>query len=236
MRRRGLRIAVAPSFLLLLIGFFPPISHTQATIDPALPPTPLERGAHLSLFPEYQVVNDTNEPVPQLTVRQKFEIAYRKTFSPALPIDSLAFAGFSQATNTGPAFGQESGAFGKRVGYYATNFATKTFFAFGIVPAAFHQDPRYFRRGSGSVGSRIGWILRSQAFAFSDRGAAMPNYGKLAGYAASTALSNAYMPASSVSLGNNLKGYGIKFGFSIAVDAVYEFDPTRLLRKRGWPR
>ncbi|MFZ0336746.1 MAG: hypothetical protein WAL45_01855, partial [Terracidiphilus sp.] len=75
------------------------------------------------------------------------------------------------------------------------------------------------------------WVLRSQVVAFSDRGAAMPNYGKLIGFAASTLLSNAYMPASSVSPENDLKGYGIKFGASVAISTVHEFDLTRFLRK-----
>jgi hypothetical protein len=232
MRRRRLRRPNYLSFLPLLIAFSPPISHAQANIDPALPPAPLERGAYFSIFPEYEVVSVTNGSVPPLTVRQKFEIAYRKTFSPALPIDSLAIAGFDQATNLGPAYGQEWGAFGKRVGYNAANFTAKALFSFGIVPAAFHQDPRYFRLGSGSIHARMLWVLRSQVAAFSDRGTAMPNYGKLIGYAASTALSNVYMPAQSVSRGNDLEGYGIKFGASILVSTIHEFDLTRLLERR----
>jgi hypothetical protein len=232
MRSWCLRLAPSASFLLLLIGISAVISHAQAHIDPALPPAPLPRGDYWSLFPGYEVANHGNQSVPRLTVRQKFEIAFRKTFAPALPIDSLAIAGFDQATNDGPAYGQEWGAFGKRVGYNAANFTTKSLFAFGIVPAAFHQDPRYFRLGSGSMRARMWWILRSQVVAFSDRGAAMPNYGKLIGFAASTALSNAYMPAQSVSLGNNLRGYGIKFGASVTVSAIHEFDLTRLIRRR----
>jgi hypothetical protein len=232
MRKRDRRIAVSPYFLLLLIGLFPAISHAQTHIDPALPAAPLERGEYWSLFPGYEVVDNLHEPVPPLTVRQKFGIAYRKTLTPALPIDSLAIAGFDQATNSGPAYGQEWGAFGKRVGYAAANFTTKSLFAFGIVPAAFHQDPRYFRLGSGSFRTRMGWVLRSQVIAFSDRGTTMPNYGKLIGFAASTVLSNVYMPAQSVSLRNNLEGYGIKFGASIAIGTVHEFDLTRLLQRR----
>lgn len=222
MRTWRLRIASSTFFLFLLFGLFPGISHAQAHIDPALPPAPLPHGGYWSLIPSNEVVKNAHRPVPRLTVRQKFEIAYRNTLTPALPFDSLAVAGFDQATNVGPAYGQEWGAFGKRVGYNAANFTSKSLFAFGIVPAAFHQDPRYFRLGSGSMRARMLWVLRSQVVAFSDRGAAMPNYGKLIGFAASTLLSNAYMPASSVSPENDLKGYGIKFGASVAISTVHE--------------
>jgi hypothetical protein len=232
MRTRCLRFAVSTPFLLLMIGLAAVIAHAQAHIDPALPPAPLPRGDYWSLFPSYEVANNGNQPVPRLTVRQKFEIAYRKTFTPVLPIDSLVISGFDQATNLGPAYGQEWGAFGKRIGYTAANFTTTRLFASGIVPAAVHQDPRYFRLGSASMRARMGWVLRSQVVAFSDRGAAMPNYGKLIGYAASTAFSNVYMPAQNVTLGNNLKGYGIKFGASVAIGTIHEFDLTHFVRKR----
>ena len=226
------RITPSTSCVLLLAGFFPGISHAQAHIDPALSPAPLPHGRYWSLIPSNEVVKNAQRPVPRLTVRQKFEIVYRNTLTPALPFDSLAVAGLDQATNVGPAYGQEWGGFGKRVGYNAANFTTKSLFAFGIVPAVFHQDPRYFRLGSGSIRARMWWVLRSQVVAFSDSGAVMPNYGKLIGYAASTYLSNAYMPANSISLGNNLKGYGIKFGASVAINTVHEFDLTHFIRKR----
>jgi hypothetical protein len=217
-------------------GLFSGALSAQARVDPSLPPAALPRGGFFSLFPGYEVVKDPSKPVAPLEARQKLQIALRKTFAPALPIDSLFVAGFDQATNLGPDYGQEWGAFGKRVGYNAANFTTKTLFAFGLVPAAFHQDPRYFRMGSGPKGRRVLWVLRSQVIAQSDRGTEMPNYGKLLGYAASTAMSNLYMPRDSVSFGNDVKGYGIKFGVSIGLGMVREFDLTRFVhigRKRG---
>ena len=230
-RRRCGRFALNSLLLCLIAGLAASACSAQSRIDPTLPPAPVPRGAFWSLFPGHEVV-DSDLTVPPLTARQKFEIAYRKTFAPALPIDSLAVAGFDQATNFGPAYGQQWGAFGKRVGYHAANFTTKSLFAFAVVPVAFHQDPRYFRMGSGSFGARMKWVLRSQVVAFSDRGDPMPNYGKLIGYAASTALSNTYIPAQSVTFGNNLKDYGIKFAASTAICAIYEFDLTRVFKRR----
>ena len=122
-----------------------------------------------------------------------------------MPIDSLFVSSFDQATNLGPAYGQEWDGFGKRVGYNAANFTSKSLLAYGLVPAAFHQDPRYFRMGRGSKKKRVLWVLRSQVVAFSDRGTEMPNYGKLLGYAASTAISNLYMPRKSVSFGGDVR-------------------------------
>jgi hypothetical protein len=230
MRTRRLQLSPITPFLFLLIGFVHPNSHAQASIDASLPAAPLPQSARFTIFPAYEAVENSTEPVPPLTVREKFEIVYRKTVSPALPIDALTVSGFDQATNDGPAYGQEWGAFGKRVAYNAANGVTKPLFAIGIVPAAFHQDPRYFRLGEGSAAKRIRWILLSQIVAFSDRGKLMPNYGKLLGYGASTALSNAYVPTRSISFTNNMKGYGIKFGVAVSVDLVHEFNLTRFVR------
>jgi len=232
MRRQGVRFAVSLSFLLLLIGLHAPISHAQAHIDPALPSAPLPRTGFLTIFPEFSIVKDPTRSVPPLTARQKFEIAYHKICSPNLLADALADSAFQQATNTGPAYGQGWGAFGQRVGYNAANFTTKSLFSAGIVPVVFHQDPRYFRLGTGSAAKRIRWVLRSQVVAFSDRGNSMPNYGNLLGFGASVALSNAYMPARSVSFVNDVKSYGFSFGATIAVDTIYEFDVMRLLLRR----
>jgi len=222
--------SVLAAFLCISSG----ILRAQASIDPSLPSAPLPHVAFFTFFPGYETVKNPGRPVPPLTTRQKFKIACRKTFSPALPIDALAVSGWDQATNFGPDYGQEWGGFGKRVAYNAANFTTKAFFAIGIVPAAFHQDPRYFRLGAGStVAKRIRWALLNQVAALSDRGTLMPNYGKLIGYGASTALSNAYMPARSVSFSNDMKGYGIKFGASIAIDLVHEFDLARFAHVPG---
>jgi len=218
-------------FFLVTLNLLTGVLRAQAVVDPSLPPDPLPHSTFFSLFPGYEVVKDPAQRVPPLTVRQKLEIACRKTFAPALPIDALFVAGFDQATNMGPAYGQEWGAFGKRVGYNAANFTTKSLVAFGLVPAAFHEDPRYFRMGGGPARRRVLWVLRSQVIAFSDRGTEMPNYGKLLGFAASTAISNLYMPRSSVSFGNDVKGYGIKFGVSVGVGMVREFDLTGFICK-----
>ncbi|HEY1805642.1 MAG TPA: hypothetical protein VGG45_14295 [Terracidiphilus sp.] len=218
-------------FCLAAQGLLATLLRAQAPIDPSLPPAPLPHASFFSLFPGYEVVSDPTRPVPPLSPRQKLQIAWNKTVAPALPIDSLFVAGFDQATNLGPAYGQEWGAFGKRVGYNAANFTSKSLLAFGVVPMAFHQDPRYFRMGTGSVGRRVRGVFESQVIAFSDRGKRMPNCGKLIGYAASTAISNLYMPRKSVSFGNDVKGYGIKFAVSISVDTIREFDLTRFIRK-----
>lgn len=51
----------------------------------------------------------------------------------------------------------------------------------------------------------------------------MPNYSVLLGYAMSTALSDAYLPARNVSVGKSFEGYGIKFGTGFGFNLLHEY-------------
>ncbi len=198
-------------------------SFAQAPIDPSLPEAPLPHKRVLFLFPGYETVQDPNIPVSPLRTRQKFEMAYRKTVDPSFLVESGILAGFGQAVGYGPQYGAGAGPFAQRFGYNAANIASTFLFTDAVLPTVFHEDPRYFRKGVGAVRSRVWWALRSEAVAFSDQGAPMPNYAGMIGFGMSTALSNAYSPASSNTLGNTMERYGVKIGFSFALNLLREF-------------
>jgi hypothetical protein len=105
------------------------------------------------------------------------------------------------------------------------------FFTEAVVPSVLHQDPPYFRKGSGTAMSRIRWALRSEFVGFSDRGPQMPNYAVLLGYAMSTALADAYLPARNVSVGKSFEGYGIKFGTGYGFNLLHEYGGVARVKK-----
>ena len=195
----------------------------QARIDPTLPEAPLPHRRVLYLFPGYETVQDPHIPVATLRTKQKFEMAYRKTVDPSFPVESLMFSGFDVVANYGPNYGKGPGPFGERFLYNAANLSSTYLFTDGVLPTIFRQDPRFFRKGSGSVGSRIWWALRSEGVAYSDEGRQMPNYSVLIGFGMSTALSNAYSPESSNTLSSTMQRYGVKFGVSFGLNLLREF-------------
>lgn len=195
----------------------------QAPIDPSLPEEPLPHKRVLLLFPGYETIQDPTTPVAPLRTRQKFEMAYRKTVDPSFLIESAMFAGFDQMANYGPQYGSGAGAFAQRFGYNAANLSSNFLLTDGLLPTIFHQDPRYFRKGSGSVASRIWWALRSEAVAYSDTGTEMPNYANMIGFGMSTALSNAYSPENSITFGKTMERYGVKEGVSFGLNVLREF-------------
>ncbi|MHB1700678.1 MAG: hypothetical protein ACYCSN_11215 [Acidobacteriaceae bacterium] len=207
----------------LLAGLSTLPCDAQAKLDPALPEAPIVHRRTLLIFPGFQTVPDPDIPVARLWPMQKLKLAYLKTVDPSFLVETLAFAGFSQGVGYGPNYGLGPSSFGERVGYSAGNLASTNFFTTGLLPVIFHEDPRYFRKGTGSVGSRVWWALRSEAVAYNDKGRETPNISNMLGFGMSTALANAYSPESSLTLGNTSQRLGVKFGIEFVLNLTREF-------------
>ena len=205
-------------------------SQAQAPIDPSLPEEPIpNRG--FALFPSFDVVQQTGTPVAPLAPHQKFELAARSIANPTLIFRAAFVTGFDEAANVGPDYGPGPSGAAKLFGYNATNVATTYFFSEGLLPVVFHQDPRYFRQGSGTVKSRVWWAARSEFVGFSDNGLQMPNYSVMIGYFMSTALSDAYLPPRNVSVGKTFEGYGIKLASTWGFNILHEYGGVERLKR-----
>ena len=212
---------VLRAFFVWVLGL--QIASAQARIDPSLPEEPIPHNRALILFAGYDTVHDPDLAVPLLRAWQKFELAYRSTIDLSSPIRAGATTLFDRSVGVGPSYGPGGRGFAQLYGYNAANLASTFLFTQAVAPAVFHQDPRYFRKGSGTAKSRNWWALRSEFVGFSDQGTQMPNYAVLVGYAMSTALSNAYLPSRNVSAGKSLEGYGIKFGTGFGFNLLHEY-------------
>ena len=184
------------------------------------------------MVPGYQVVPKEKTPVPPLRAKQKFQIAAHKTLSPSIFLMSTFPTGFDKAAGTGPDYGTGWASAGKLYGYNTANLASSYIFTGGLIPAVFHQDPRYFRKGEGPIKSRILYALRSEVVAYSDKGTPMPNYGMIIGLGMSSALSNAYLPARDVSFRNTMVSYAIRLGVSSGFRVFTEFGGFKVLTNR----
>jgi hypothetical protein len=210
---------------MVVLGSFQ-LLHAQGRVDPSLPPAPIAFSRTLLLFPGVDTVKDPYADVPPLTVKQKFWVFRRRTVDPSLPVEAVMFAGGSQGINYSPHYGSGAAAFGERVGSYAGSIASSSFFTDALLPSVFHQDPRYFRKGRGSVLSRIWYAFESEAVTRSDSGSLTFNSSGLLGFGMSTALSNAWYPRNSITFGGTMQRYGIKLGISAALNLFREFGGT----------
>lgn len=218
-------------YLCLFVLHFTPIAIAQAPIDPSLPEAPLPHKRALLLFPGYDVVPQATKPVAPLRNRQKFLMAYHSIFDPSFLIRSGIVTIFDKSLSAGPDYGRGASGEAQLFGYNCTGLASTFFLSDALIPALVHEDPRYFRKGAGSVKSRIWWALRSEFVAFNDRGVQMPNYGVLVGFGLSTVLSDAYLPPKNVSVGKTFEGYSIKFGSNFGFNLLHEYGGVAHIRK-----
>lgn len=152
-----------------------------------------ERQRFLFIIPNF-FVSYVPDPVP-LTAKQKLSLAARATLDPYHLIDSGAVAGWEQARNDYPGYGQGAAGYAKRFGAAYGNTISGTFIGEGLVPALLHQDARYFYKGTGSIPSRIGYALFAIVRTKGDNGKWEPNYSGFIGGLAAGAISNSYLPA-----------------------------------------
>lgn len=222
-------LCAAPIILCVLTVALAPATplRGQGRIDPTLPPAPLTYTRTLGLFPGVDTVKNPDAVLPPLTKKQKYSIFVHRAFDRSLPIESLMLAGASQAANFNPQYGSGAGPLAERFGSYAGSIASGTFFSDALLPSLLHQDPRYFRKGRGSIRSRLFYAIKSEAVTRSDSGAPSFNTSSILGFGMSTALSNAWYPRNSVTFDSTLQRFAIKLAFSAALNIVREFGGSR---------
>ena len=154
-----------------------------------------EKQRLLGFAPNFYVTYDWQAPA--LTAKQKFKLAGRAIVDPASFGIVAGIAGIEQATNTFPGYRQGAAGYAKRYGSGFGDFSIGTVLGGALLPAMFHQDPRYFYKGTGSNRSRAFYALSTGFIARGDNGRWQPAYAAVLGDFASGAISNLYYPAGS---------------------------------------
>ncbi len=143
------------------------------------------------VLPNYRTADAMAVYMP-LTWKQKLTIASKDSFDYPLVLVAAAFAGLSQVDNDHPQFGQGMAGFGRRIGTAYADQAIGNKLTEGFVPILLHEDPRYFRRGTGSKWGRTGYALTRIFVTKTDSGGTNFNFSEWLGNGAGVALSNLY--------------------------------------------
>jgi hypothetical protein len=130
-----------------------------------------------------------------MTPKQKFKLAARSLVDPATFVIAAGFAGIEQATNEYSGFGPGWEGYGKRYGALLADGAIGGMLGGAVLPVLFHQDPRYFYKGTGSKWHRAMYAISTSVIARGDNGKWQPAYASVLGDFASGAISNLYYPA-----------------------------------------
>ena len=175
-------------------------------------------------------------PFQPITAKQKITIAFKDSFDwPVFPTAG-AFAALYQIENQNPSFGQGMAGYAKRLGTAYGDQMIGNMMTEGFVPAAFHQDPRYFRLGTGSKLHRTVHALWAIEVARMDSGRLTFNFSEWGGNAIATAIGNAYYPDTR-DWQDNLERLLVACGTDAFSNVLKEFwpDVKRKFRKRHDP-
>ena len=175
------------------------------------------------IFPTY-TVSETKTPV-SLTSSGKFHIFLKDKTDP-YTYGSVAFeAGLGQASNSFSGYGQGAAGYGKRFGAGLADEVSGGFFETFAFPSLFHQDPRYFRQGSGPFKSRLAHALVRPVLTRKDSGGRAFNWSGLLGRIAASGLANAYYPHEDRGAGATFSRVAIGIPFSLVDEVFNEFGP-----------
>jgi hypothetical protein len=163
-----------------------------------------------------------------LNSKQKFKLAWKTVIDPFTFAVVGGAAGVEQAQNHFAGYGQGAGGYGKRFGAGYADTVAGTFIGGAILPSLLKQDPRYFYKGSGSLGSRFLYAIGNSFVCKGDNGRWQTNYSNILGSLAAGGLSNLYYPE------QDRNGAGLTFengAIGIGVTAVANLFQEFIVRK-----
>jgi hypothetical protein len=188
----------------------------------ANPPEP-EQKRIFGIIPNYRTFPSLKEYKP-LTAGEKFKIASQDSFDRGTFVLAGAFAAESQLSRSNPSFGDGVAESGRYFGTAYADFAIGDFMTEAIYPSLLHQDPRYFRRGTGSVLSRLGYAAGQIFWTHTDSGGSQFNYSEVLGNSTAVAISNAYYPENRDVTDGVIK-LGTQLGVDMGANILKEFSP-----------
>jgi hypothetical protein len=222
----------ATCFPSLSFGQLSPSENSSEPVSEAPQPPRLENKRIFGIIPNNRTWPSLEAYKP-LSAKEKFEIARQDSFDRGTVVLAAVFAADAQFTNTNPSFGQGVKGYARYFGASYGDFIIGNYMSEAIYPILLHQDPRYFRRGIGTLRSRLGYAIGQIFWTHTDSARTQFNYSEILGNSTAVAISNAYYQDNR-SVGNSVGKFGMQIGVDMASNILKEFWPDlsrRLSRK-----
>jgi hypothetical protein len=148
----------------------------------------------LGIVPNFRSVS-ANQKLPAQSVKEKFVSTFQDSFDYSSLTFSAAMAGVAQAQDSYPQFHQGAAGYGR---YFWHTFADQTnenFWVEGIMPAALHQDTRYYTLGHGGLLKRGAYSFTRVLVTRGDDQNREPNYSEVVGAGIGSSISSLYYPS-----------------------------------------
>ncbi len=164
----------------------------------------------LGVVPLFNVTSGAAAP---LTPKQKFQLTFKSSTDPWIFFLTAVDGGISMAGDEYVSYGQGVEGFAKYWGAAYADTVDGNFWGNAVLPAWWHEDPRYFRMGHGKFIKRVAYSASTTVWCKRDNGKWGPNYGNVAGNFIAGAISNAYYPAND---------RGVELTFARGASVTYE--------------
>jgi hypothetical protein len=162
-----------------------------------------------------------------LTPREKFHEWLQGTYDPrGLGLYAIESATLEHSSRDGfCGYGKGWGGYGRCLGSMELDANISSFFGDFLFPVIMHQDPRYFRRGEGSFGGRMGYAVSRVFITHADSGRTVFFTSALSGSVLAAAASNLYYPAQDRGFGHSVNRMGIDLADTALFNVAVEFWP-----------
>lgn len=175
------------------------------------------------VIPNFRTSESPEDESP-LKPEQKFKIASQDAFDRGTFMLAGVFAGESWVTKSEPTFGNGGADCGRYFGTAYADLAIGDFMTEAVFPTLLHQDPRYFRKGEGTISGRLRYAAVQLFRTRTDTGIEQFNYSEVVGNATAVAISNAYYPDDR-NAANAVSKFAFQLGVDGAANILKEFAP-----------
>lgn len=183
------------------------------------------------IIPNFRT-SPTLVPYKPITAVEKFHIATLDSFDRGTFALGALFGAEAQLTRANPSFGQGVPAYAHNFATAYADYAIGDYMTEAIFPSMLHQDPRYFRRGTGRFWSRLGYAAGQIFWTHGDSGHGEFNISEIAGNSTAVAISMAYYPDNRTAL-DAVSKLGSQLGVDMTSNILKEFWPDL---ERGFSR
>jgi len=196
-----------------------------------------EKQRLLGVMPQFQVV--MGGTAVKLSAGEKMRLALHTAIDPFyIGYAFVISGGYGELVDSHAGFGWGPAGYFKRVGAGYADNVNGAIVGNGILPALLRQDPRYFRKGTGSIKGRFLYAALSTVICHGDNGKNQANVSNVLGNFVSGAISNAYYPANERGVALTLENGAEVTAFGAVGGQILEFGPdlARLLHHKRHPK
>ena len=175
------------------------------------------------VLPNFNVV--LNGHAAPISTSQKFDLAFHSITDPATIGLAVLAAGYGEYSDNHTGYGHGPAGYFKRFGAAYADNANGTLIGNAILPSILHQDPRYYRKGTGSIRSRMMYSALTAFICHGDNGHRQFNVSNVLGNFMAGGISNAYYPSDERGAGLTIENASIVTVEGMIGAQLLEFSP-----------